>query len=64
MRLVLPVATLSILLIDVPTQIIRTNTLDYLYGSLIATGLLVWLLFPLFERAWSESARPCQEEAG
>jgi hypothetical protein len=44
------IATLSTLAIDAPTQIIRTSTLDYLYGSLLAAGLLIWLLIPAFKR--------------
>jgi hypothetical protein len=43
------IAALSILAIDVPTQIIRTKTLDYLYGSLLSLGLLLWLLLPAFK---------------
>jgi hypothetical protein len=42
------IAALSILIIDAPTQIIRTKTLDYLYGSLLSLGLLLWLLLPSF----------------
>ena len=38
------VAALSIITINVPTQIIRTATPDYLIGALIATGLLALLL--------------------
>lgn len=44
------IATLSILAIDAPTQIIRTSTWDYLYGSLLAAGLLLWLLIPAFRQ--------------
>lgn len=40
------IAALSILAIDAPSQIIRTATLDYLYGSLLALGLLVSLFLP------------------
>lgn len=43
------IGSLSILLIDVPTQLIRTATLDYLYGSLLAIGTLFCLLFPMFK---------------
>ena len=43
------IAALSILVIDVPTQILRTNTLDYLYGSLLATALLIFLSIPKFK---------------
>jgi hypothetical protein len=44
------IAAFSILAIDAPTQLIRTSTLDYLYGSLLAAGLLLWLLIPSFKR--------------
>lgn len=42
------ISALSILLIDAPAQLIRTSTLDYLYGSLLAIALLIWLLIPAF----------------
>lgn len=40
------IAAISILAIDLPTQFIRTKTLDYLYGSLLALGALVFTLVP------------------
>lgn len=40
------IAAISILAIDLPTQFIRTKTLDYLYGSLLALGVLVFTLVP------------------
>ncbi len=40
------IAALSALAIDAPTQIIRTATLDYLYGTLLAIGLIILLLLP------------------
>jgi hypothetical protein len=43
------VATLSILIINVPTQIIRTKTLDYLYGALISLALLISLNLPIIK---------------
>jgi len=43
------VSALSILLIDAPAQLIRTSTLDYLYGSLLSIALLAWLLIPSFK---------------
>ncbi|MBN1266186.1 MAG: hypothetical protein JXA25_11875 [Anaerolineales bacterium] len=43
------VSAISIFLIDAPAQLIRTSTLDYLYGSLLAAGLLAWLLIPSFK---------------
>ncbi len=42
------IAALSALLVDLPTQLVRMKTLDYLYGSLLAAGLLVFLLLPAF----------------
>ncbi|MDD2695769.1 MAG: hypothetical protein PHD58_07585 [Anaerolineales bacterium] len=42
------ISALSILIVNTPTQIIRTRTLDYFYGALIAAGLLVWLSIPAF----------------
>jgi len=42
-------AALAIFAIDVPTQIVRTKTLDYLYGSLLSIGLLLWLSLPVFK---------------
>jgi len=49
-------AAASILAIDAPTQIIRTfiaksDSLDYLYGSLLSIGLLFSLLYPRFKAA-------------
>ncbi len=38
------VAALTIITINIPTQIIRTKTLDYLIGALLAVGLLALLL--------------------
>jgi hypothetical protein len=43
------VATLSILVINVPTQIIRTKTLDYLYGALISLALLISMNLPVIK---------------
>jgi len=45
------ISAVSILAINIPTQFIRTKTLDYLYGSLLAIGLLFFLLFPKFKKA-------------
>jgi hypothetical protein len=42
-------AALAILAIDAPTQLVRTRTLDYLYGSLLSAGLLLWLSLPAFK---------------
>ena len=43
------IAAITIFIMDAPTQFIRTKTLDYLYGSLLAAGLLVFLLVPYFK---------------
>jgi len=45
------VATISIFVINVPTQILRTKTLDYLYGAIISLALLISLNLPTF-KAW------------
>jgi hypothetical protein len=44
------IATMAILAIDAPTQIFRTKTLDYLYGSLLAIGVLVFTVVPYFKK--------------
>jgi hypothetical protein len=36
----------TILMINIPTQIFRTKTLDYLWGSLLALGILILILVP------------------
>ena len=41
---------IAILMINVPTQFIRTKTLDYLYGSLLAIGVLFFTMMPYFKR--------------
>lgn len=56
------VATLSILAIDAPTQVIRTSTYDYLYGSLLAAGLLILLLLPVFRRRLLPGSEPDEAE--
>lgn len=43
------IAAVSILAIDAPAQLIRTSTLDYLYGSLIAAALIAVLMIPFFK---------------
>ncbi|HSQ27247.1 MAG TPA: hypothetical protein VLM80_08985, partial [Anaerolineales bacterium] len=42
------IGAISALAIDAPTQIIRTATLDYLYGSLLSLGLLFFLFLPKY----------------
>jgi hypothetical protein len=44
------IATIAILAIDAPTQIFRTKTMDYLYGSLLAIGVLVFTVVPYFKK--------------
>lgn len=43
------ISAITIFVIDAPTQIIRTKTLDYLYGALLAGGLLFFLMVPYFK---------------
>lgn len=44
------IAAVAILMIDVPTQFFRTKTNDYLYGALLALGVLVFTLVPYFKQ--------------
>lgn len=44
------IGAVAILVIDAPTQFIRTKTLDYLYGSLLSIGALIFLLVPFFKK--------------
>lgn len=44
------IAAVSILAIDAPTQIIRTKTLDYLYGSILSIGVIVSLIVPVLKK--------------
>jgi hypothetical protein len=41
---------ITILMINVPTQFFRTKTLDYLYGSLLAIGVLFFTMIPFFKK--------------
>ncbi len=53
------IGALSALAIDAPTQIIRTATLDYLYGSLLALGLILFLFLPkILERSRGKVTEP------
>ena len=45
------ISAVAILVIDAPTQLIRTKTLDYLYGSLLAIGVLFFINLPAFKQA-------------
>ena len=40
----------AVLMINIPTQFFRTKTLDYLYGALLAAGILIFTLVPYFKR--------------
>ena len=44
------VGAISILAINIPTQIIRTKTLDYLYGAILAVGVLIFMLVPFLKK--------------
>ena len=44
------IGTTAILAIDAFTQIFRTKTLDYLYGSLLALGVLLFTVLPYFKK--------------
>lgn len=44
------IGTIAILMIDVPTQFIRTKTMDYLYGSVLAIGVLIFTMLPYFKK--------------
>ena len=42
--------SIAILMINIPTQFIRTKTLDYLYGALLAAGVLIFTMVPYFKK--------------
>ena len=44
------IPSITILMINVPTQFFRTKTLDYLYGSLLALGVLFFTMIPYFKK--------------
>lgn len=50
-------AAITILMINIPTQIFRTKTLDYLWGSLLALGILIFTLVPSLKRKLLEGER-------
>ncbi len=52
------IATITILFINVPTQFVRTKTLDYLYGSLLALGVLIFTMYPPFKARLLEEPLP------
>ena len=44
------IPTITILMINIPTQFFRTKTLDYLYGAILGIGVLIFLLVPYFKK--------------
>lgn len=52
------ISSITILMINVPTQFIRTKTLDYFYGALLAIGVLVFTLIPYFKKQLLEEKSP------
>ncbi|MBN1147413.1 MAG: hypothetical protein JXA78_09160 [Anaerolineales bacterium] len=44
------IASIAILAINIPTQFVRTKTFDYLYGALLAMGVLFFLFVPFFQK--------------
>ncbi|MCC7130275.1 MAG: hypothetical protein B6D39_12075 [Anaerolineae bacterium UTCFX2] len=58
------IAAIAILAIDAPTQFIRTKTLDYLYGSLLALGVLVFTVVPYFKNILLDGETRPREEIG
>jgi len=44
------IPSITILMINVPTQFIRTKTMDYLYGAILATGVLIFTMVPYFKK--------------
>jgi len=56
------IGTVAILMIDAPTQIFRTKTLDYLYGTLLALGTLFFTVVPYFKNLLlDESSSPAED---
>lgn len=51
-------AACTILMINVPTQFIRTKTLDYFYGALLAIGVLIFTVVPFFKKHLLEDEAP------
>ena len=42
--------SIAILMINLPTQFIRTKTLDYLYGAILAAGVLIFMFVPYLKK--------------
>jgi hypothetical protein len=57
------IGAVAILLIDVPTQFIRTKTLDYLYGALLSLGTLFFLLVPALKARLLVQAPVSEQQA-
>ncbi len=55
------IGAITILMIDIPTQIFRTKTLDYLYGSLLAIGVLFFTQVPFFKQKLLVTEEPLEE---
>jgi hypothetical protein len=43
------IGAIAILMINIPTQFFRTKTLDYLYGSILGIGVLIFTMLPFFK---------------
>jgi hypothetical protein len=56
------IGAIAIVAIDAPTQFFRTKTLDYLYGTLLALGVLIFTLVPYFKRQLLGEDLPAQSE--
>lgn len=56
------IGAITILSINIPTQFIRTSTLDWLYGSLLAAAVLAFTVTPYFKRHLL-AERQTEEEA-
>jgi len=44
------IPSITILMINIPTQIFRTKTNDYLYGAILAIGVLIFTMVPYFKK--------------
>ncbi len=44
------ISSITILMINIPTQFFRTKTLDYFYGSILAIGVLIFTMVPYFKK--------------
>jgi hypothetical protein len=56
------IPAITILMINIPTQFIRTKTLDYLYGSLLAAGVLFFTVLPYFKERLLGEESPVEDE--